>query len=149
MTRGRQHDRELEDDLAKTVAEFLRLALPAPVVFWHTPNGGKREQVQRTDRRTGETYWFSPEAAKLKKMGVLAGVPDLTFILPNGQAAFIELKVGKNDLSDEQTAVRELLLACGCGYQVAWSLEDVVRVLDHWLGLYQLKLRARPDRRAA
>lgn len=146
---ARNQDREMEDDLAKAVADFLRVALPPGIPWWHTPNGGKREQVQRTDRRTGKTYWFSPEAAKLKKMGVRAGVPDLTVILPNGQAAFIELKVRDNGLSDEQIDVRAELVACHCGYQVARSVEDVERILTGWLAHYGLTLRARLSGRAA
>lgn len=134
--------REQEDDLAKAVADFLRMAWPAELPWWHTPNGGKREQFERIDRRTGRTYRYSPEAEKLKKMGVLAGVPDLTFILPNGQAAFIELKVGDNTLSDEQDALRTVLLACHCGYATCRTLEEVQGVLAGWLGLYGLKLRA-------
>ena len=133
---------ELEDDLAKDVAEYLSWAWPEHLPWWHTPNGGKREQVVRTDRRTGKTYRFSPEAAKLKKMGVLAGVPDLTFIMPNGQAAFIELKVGDNDLSDEQIALRKRLLACNCGYKVAWSVDEVQTICRAWLAAYGLAPRA-------
>lgn len=133
---------EAEDDLAKAVADFLRVAWPTDLPWWHTPNGGARVQVERRDRTTGKTYRFSPEAAKLKAMGVRAGVPDLTFILPNGRAAFIELKVGTNDLSDEQRDLRGELLGCTCGYQVARSVEDVERICAKWLFLYDRRLRA-------
>lgn len=138
-----------EDALAKSVAEFLRLAMPADVPWWHTPNGGARVQVERTDARTGRKYRFSPEAQKLKAMGVLPGVPDLTFILPNGQAAFIELKVGANDLSDEQIDLRARLLCNHCGYQVARSVDQVAEIVAGWLALFGLKLRATTGRRSA
>ena len=134
--------KESEDDLAKAVADYLRLAWPTELPWWHTPNGGSRAQVERQDRRSGRTYRFSPEAAKLKKMGVLAGVPDLTFILPNGQVAFIELKVADGTLSDEQADLRKLLLDCHCGYAIARSVEDVERITTDWLAAYDLKPRA-------
>lgn len=134
---------EDEDDLAQKVAEFLRWALPPGIPWWHTPNGGKREQVVRRDRATGREYRFSPEAAKLKRMGVRAGVYDLTFIMPNGQAAFIELKVGANDLSDDQIDFRNDVLDCGCGVATCRSLAEVARVLTRWLGRYGLTLKAR------
>lgn len=138
-----------EDDLAKSVADYLRLAWPSALPWWHTPNGGKRVTVTRTDRRTGKTYEFSPEAKKLKQMGVRAGVPDLTFILPNGQAAFIELKVGANDLSDEQADLREELLALRCGYATCRSVDEVETTITRWLGAFGLQPRARSTRRAA
>lgn len=143
MARPVTKEREQEDDLARAVADFLRLAWPAQLPWWHTPNGGSRAQVVRTDHRTGKTYRFSPEAAKLKKMGVLAGVPDLLFILPNGQAAFIELKVADNGLSDDQVGLKAELEACHCGYAVARSVNDVERICSGWLSLYGLKLRGR------
>jgi hypothetical protein len=138
-----------EDDLAKDVAAFLRLCWPPELPWWHTPNGGKREQVQRIDRATGRPYWFSPEAAKLKEMGVLAGVPDLTFVLPNAQVAFIELKVGDNQLSPEQEGLRAKLLNRGCGYAVCYSLDEVEATLRRWLAQYPgWALRNRPLRGA-
>lgn len=132
-----------EDALQIEVAEFLRWAWPAELPWWHTPNGGKREQVTRTDRRTGRTYRFSPEAAKLKRMGVLSGVADLAFILPNGQAAFIELKVGANTQSDDQIDFQAAVKARGCAYVVCRSLVEVERVLTRWLAAFGLTLKAR------
>lgn len=131
-----------EDALAKSVADYLRRAWPAELPWWHTPNGGSRAQVTRTDRRTGKTYRFSPEAQKLKAMGVRAGVADLAFIMPNGQAAFIELKAGDNGLSDEQIDFRRDVIACNCGYAVARSLEEVEQILSRWLAHFDLTLRA-------
>lgn len=132
-----------EDDLAIEVATFLRWALPSTIPWWHTPNGGSRASREVFSKRQNKMIRISPEAKRFQKMGVLAGVPDLTFIMPNGQAAYIELKVGTNDLSDEQIELRRRLIANGCGYQVARSVQDVDRILTGWLALYQLKLKAR------
>ena len=110
------------------VAGFLRHAWPADLRHWHTPNGEAR------DARTG---------AKLKAMGTLPGVPDFTFILPNGQGAFIELKSQSGDLSDSQIDFMAAVTALGCGYAVCWSVEDVERTLTKWLGLFGRSLNAR------
>jgi len=68
--------------------------------FWHTPNGGNRNIA---------------EASKLKMMGVLAGVPDLTIMAYNN-IHFIEFKKGKGKLSKEQNDF--ISRAGGYGYKV-------------------------------
>lgn len=107
-----------EQKLHIAVASFLKVALPPGVVAFHCPNGGKRSKA---------------EASLLKAMGVLAGVPDWTIILPNGQAAFIELKADGGRMSDAQLDFRERVLALRCGYEVCASIDDVERTLTDWL----------------
>lgn len=75
-------------------------------------------------------------------MGVLAGFPDLGFVMPDAQLAVIELKVDANDLSDDQLTVQERLRANRVAYVVARSVEDVERALTRWLAHYGLQLRA-------
>ena len=60
--RGRVKRRHPEDDLQMQAARFLEQALPSDAVWFHVPNGGKR------NRR---------EAARFKAMGVKAGVLDI------------------------------------------------------------------------
>jgi len=81
----------LEDKLQIALVYELRLRLPPDVQFFHTPNGGERAKR---------------EAAKLKAMGVLPGIPDLMFLLPDGTWRGIELKVGRNTLTPEQHAFK-------------------------------------------
>lgn len=123
-----------EQALHFSVAAYLRHALPPDVVAWHTPNGEQR------DKRT---------AAKLKGMLVLAGVPDFTILLPNGQASFIELKAGANGLSPAQQDFRERVLALRCGYAVCRSVDEVETTITRWLGAFGLSPRARINGRAA
>lgn len=70
----------------------------------HIPNGGKRN---------------IREAARLKRMGVQAGVSDLLLALPVGKSAglWIELKAPKGRASDAQKAWLERMQRVG--YQVA------------------------------
>lgn len=56
--------------------ELVRLLRKAGILVFHVPNEGKRSK----------TY-----GAKLKRMGVLAGVPDL-FVFANGWVYAIEMK---------------------------------------------------------
>lgn len=123
-----------EVSLHMSVAAFLRRAWPDELLWFHVPNGEKRDKAA---------------AGKLKGMGVLAGVPDFTFIMPNGQAAFLELKAKAGVLSDAQIAFRDRALACGCGYATARSMEDSEQILSRWLGAYGRQLRAHIVRRAA
>lgn len=98
------------------VARFLKVAA-ADLLWWHTPNGGKRHPA---------------EARKFRDMGVLAGVPDLTFILPGGLVGFIELKAGKNGLEATQRAFAEAAIAAGAAWQLCRSLSDVETTLKAW-----------------
>jgi hypothetical protein len=112
-----------EDILQMQVARYLNIAAPN-LVWFHPANGGYRNPR---------------EAKKLKDMGVKPGVADLAMILPDGRAAFIELKAGKNGLENSQKAFRDLCAANSIPYAVCRSLEDVDATLRN-LGV---PLRAR------
>lgn len=105
-----------EDSLQRAVAQFLALALPYDAVWWHTPNEGKRGwQAQRAFRGGGGK----------------AGVPDI-LIVWRGRAYFIELKVGRNALTDVQRAFHRDLTDAGCPVAVARSLEAVAELCVGW-----------------
>lgn len=108
--------RTLEDDLQIAIVRWLRLVAPG-LTFFHVPNGGKRGIA---------------EAKRFKAMGVLAGVADLVFILDGGRIAFIELKVGRNQLEAPQETFRESVQQQGCPYAVCRSLDEVEGTLRGW-----------------
>ena len=103
------------------LADRLRLMAPRDVVWWHTPNGGGR------DRR---------EAAKLKAMGLLPGVPDLTFIMPGGsftpRVVFLELKAKGGRPMPAQLAFADRAIACRCHWEWADSLDRAVECLEQY-----------------
>lgn len=103
-----------EDILQMQVVRYLRIAAPN-LLFFHCPNGGTR--------RIGE-------ARKFKDMGVRPGVPDMTFVLPGGLVAFIELKAGKNGLEASQKEFAAQAAENGAAWAVCRSLEDVQRTLS-------------------
>jgi hypothetical protein len=116
-----------EDRLHRSVAEYLRTVHP-DLVWYHPANGGWRS---------------AREAGKLKAMGVLAGVCDLAFILPGGQAAFIELKAAKGALSIPQKVFIERAERNKAWVAVCRSIDEVIATLADW------GVQARSQRSAA
>lgn len=105
-----------EDILQIQIARFLKIAAP-DLLWFAVPNGGYRNER---------------EARKLKDMGVLPGVADLAFVLPSGQAAFIELKSGKNRQQPSQRLFEESCIRSQALYAVCWSLAEVETILRTW-----------------
>lgn len=112
-----------EDDLQKAVVRFIGIAAPQLLVF-HPANGGFRNVR---------------EAAKLKSMGVKAGVADLAITLPDARSAFIELKTKAGRLSPHQAEFQSTCDRLGIPYAVCRSIEEVAETLRGW----GVQLRAR------
>ena len=91
-------------------------------LIWHTPNGGKRN------------YY---EAAKLKRLGVTPGVPDLAIMEPSGafHGLFVELKAEKNGLTDHQKGMCQQLADRGYRVELCRSLEEFSRTVDGYFGV--------------
>jgi hypothetical protein len=104
-----------EERIHIAVVEYLRFAAPG-LVWFHVPNGGRRDPG---------------EAAKLKQMGVRAGVPDLVFVLPDGRSAFVELKSDAGTLEPEQAAFFDAI-PVEVPRAVCRSIDDVERALLSW-----------------
>lgn len=111
-----------EDDLQRACIRFFAIKYPhlwkAKRLF-HVANGGSRNKI---------------EAAKLKAMGVVPGVCDLLLLIPRGRygAAFFELKVGRNTLSEHQQAfIEEMKSDYYC--VVIRSLADFEREVGEYL----------------
>ncbi len=75
-------------------------AMPELGLMFHVPNGGSRNRI---------------EAAKLKRQGVRAGVPDICLPVARGgfHGLFVELKYGRNKATDRQTAWLDALRSQG------------------------------------
>lgn len=113
----------LERELHGAAALFLEYALPSDAFWFHPPNGEERSAA------TG---------AKLKRMGVKAGVPDI-IIIHTGRCLAIELKAPKKSTSPEQKALHVKLRAAGCPVIVARSLAEI----EMFLATNGVPLRAR------
>lgn len=116
-----------EQEIQRSIVQYLELALRPGVRFWHTPNGGARSAV---------------EAAILKGLGVKAGVPDLVLAWserrrfvdepPVSRVAFIEVKADKGALTAEQRDFRDWCLDNAVPWVVVRSLDDAIQVVKGW-----------------
>jgi hypothetical protein len=68
--------------------------------------------------------------AKLKRMGVVAGTPDLWFAVPGRPAFWIELKTLTGRLSDAQRELIPELRAAGVVVHVAHGLDEALAILE-------------------
>lgn len=102
--------------LHASVADYLRLQHPR-LLWWHSHQSGRLSMT---------------EAMKAKRMGRRAGVPDFTFILAGGRAAFIELKADKGRQSETQAKFEEQARSAGAYYALCRSLEEVQGTLAAW-----------------
>lgn len=110
--------------LACVVADFLDMALPSDAVWFAIPNGEKRSVT------TG---------ARLKRIGVKAGAPDL-LIIYRGRAHFIELKAPDGELSNVQKSMAAAIIGAGGEFDLCRSLDTMVELCDAW----EVPLRCRP-----
>jgi hypothetical protein len=115
--------RHLEEDFQRQVVQFLRVAAPERMFFFHVPNGGQRH---------------SKVAAKLIGQGLRAGVPDLAVIW-EGQVLFLELKTARGATSLVQRQVHKQLGLAGAWVWVCRTLDEVIEALT----AFGIPLRAR------
>lgn len=80
-----------EDVIHASIVGYIRTTHPDCIVF-HPANGGLRSKR---------------EAAKLKWLGVLPGVPDIVVLAPTGRVYLLEVKGPKGSLSPDQGAIRD------------------------------------------
>ena len=108
-----------ESVLQKDIAKLLDAALPRKVLWWHTPNGEKREAVT---------------AAILKGYGVKPGIPDLLlYDTSTGYLHAIEVKAVDGYLSDAQKGWMDRFTASPTGrYAVARSVGDAIQIVMDW-----------------
>lgn len=111
-----------EDRIQASIVSFVRTVAPQLLVH-SVPNGaflaGTEEQRKR-------------QMARLKWTGLLPGVFDLTVLGPGAFVAAIEVKAGRNGLTDEQQSMRERYIAMGIPHCVARSIDDIRPALAQW-----------------
>lgn len=122
-----------EDQLQAQCVEWFRMQYPTKLIC-SFPNGGSR---------------YILEAVKLKKTGLKAGMPDLFIPCPtwhhpikktfgtvvweiNKIGLFIELKVGKNKISEKQKEVHEYLLKHTYAVEVCYTFDEFVKVVREY-----------------
>jgi len=113
---GARHRRRPEDAIQRAVFQHLR-ARAAPNVFaFHPANGGYRKPV---------------EAAILKGLGVVAGVPDIVAI-HRGRCYAMELKAEGGRPTETQLATIAAMEAAGAFTAIAQGLDRALAILEAW-----------------
>ena len=106
-----------ESTLQTQCVKWFRYQYPHLVIY-AVPNGGSRNVC---------------EAQRLKSEGVLAGVADLTILLPQGKSLYIEMKVKGNRQTPNQKEFQQKAEALGHKYYVCYSFEDFEKVVKQEL----------------
>lgn len=108
-----------EDELQEVIVKVWREHTPRDQWFrlFHPANGGYRDAI---------------EAAKFKRMGVVAGVADLVCLLPEGKVGFIELKFGKNGTSVYQDDFARFCKSFGYSYALCRTADEALDTLKSW-----------------
>lgn len=93
---------------------------PELKLLYHVPNGGSRNTL---------------EAANLKRQGVKAGVPDLCLpVARQGHhGLYIEMKWGKNKVTENQSQWLEELRRQGYKAVVCYGSDEAIRVIEEYL----------------
>lgn len=113
--------RHAEYDLQVSCITWFRLQYRDRLIY-HVPNGERRDAI------TG---------ARLKRSGVVAGVPDLVIPYATGSYShlYIELKAGTTGrLSQNQKEVIEQLRSGGACVVVARSIDDFIFAVRDYFG---------------
>jgi len=113
---GARRRRRPEDAIQRIVFQHLR-ARAAPGVFaFHPANGGYRKPI---------------EAAILKGLGVVAGVPDVIAI-HNGRCFALEIKAPGGRATDKQLATIAALREAGAFVGIAEGINRAIACLEAW-----------------
>lgn len=118
---SRAKPRHIEDDLQISIIQYWDLIHPDDKrMLAHFANGGRRNAI---------------EAAKFKRMGVRAGIPDLILLIPNKFYPFmgIELKTAKGKQSEYQKQYQSEFERRGYKYVVVRSLDDFIKETNAYL----------------
>jgi hypothetical protein len=108
--------RHPEDEIQRAICQHLRQRGAPGLLWWHTPNGGKRRPI---------------EAAILKGLGTRAGVADL-ILVHCGRPFALELKADNGKPSAAQIAFAEDLTKAGGCATIAFGLDQALRTLEMW-----------------
>jgi len=113
---GARHRRSPEAAIQRAVFQHLRVRGTPGVFAFHPANGGYRKPV---------------EAAILKGLGVVAGVPDVIAI-HNGRVFAMELKAPGGRATDKQLEAIAAMREAGAFVALAEGLDRALACLEAW-----------------
>jgi len=109
-----------EDATHAAIVEFLGIAAHPKLLYFHVPSGFLERASQRV---------------RAHRLGTLAGVPDLCFVLPDKTVAFMEIKREGGRLNDAQQAFQARCALLGLKYSICRSIDDAEETLKGWNAL--------------
>jgi hypothetical protein len=112
----RHRDNNAEARIQAAIVAWVRAVAPDLMIF-HPPNGGLRTKS---------------EAARLKWIGTLAGVPDLVILGRDGQSWLLEVKAPGGYLSEDQRIIRDRCTVLRIPFAVVRSIDDARQVFAVW-----------------
>lgn len=112
-----------ESQIQSAIMDFLRYALPKTYRAFHVNN----------------TPRSAIHGAKLKRMGLAAGIPDITIVRDGGSVCFLEVKGPRGSLSPVQKEFRDW---CGDN-RVPWGVVRNVSEVEAFLTDLNVPLKAR------
>jgi hypothetical protein len=108
--------RRPEAQIQRSVFQHLRVRGTSGMFAFHVPNGGYRRPV---------------EAAILKGLGVVAGVPDIV-IVHEGRCYALELKAEGGRATPKQLEAIAAMEAAGAFTAIAEGLDRALSCLEAW-----------------
>ena len=105
-----------EQEIQIKFVEYVAHAGVSGLVVAHVPNGGKKPV------HIGAIH---------KRLGVLAGMPDL-FLFHQGHSFALEIKAGNGRLLPSQILTMARLREAGVNVAVAFGFDQCVEQLDAW-----------------
>jgi hypothetical protein len=109
-----------EDATHRAIYRYLKAVLPHGWVVFHPPNGGSRHPI---------------EAARMKGMGVTAGIPDLVILGCDDRGPtthFLEVKSAKGRPSLPQLDMHDRLSHLGHEVAICRSIEEARDACRRW-----------------
>ena len=95
-------------------------------VRWHSLQYPKDYYLLYMNHQNGKS---AAEQGRLKSMGLVPGVADLT-LLSFGRVDFFELKVGKNKQTEKQKEFQQAVEAYGCHYHLVYGLDEFIEIIN-------------------
>jgi len=106
-----------EDAIHAGIVEFLTLCAHPKLLYFHCPNGAMVKPSAR--------MYFA-------RLGVLPGVADLLFVLPDKSVAFMEIKGPDGRLSEAQQSFQAKCALLKLKYRVVYSISEAEEILRSW-----------------
>lgn len=129
--------RYFHDNLQETCVTWFCYQFPWPhYLIYSIPNSAKV-----AGKRT--TTGINLHAVRLKKQGLRKGVPDLCIPMPRGNHSglYIEMKVGRDKLSEAQKEIMTFLAEQGYKTVIAKSFEDFKMCVTNYLTMPVKRVR--------